>query len=157
MCRKYILAMLSTGFGKSLVFHLLSSLLAERKKRSGVLEKTVVLVIFTLNSLIQDQLQKINRVCRRAVVLSVKEPKLDQNNGEVEQHLARLLRIYIYTSWNLFVFERRSLAFSEQCVQIFRGRYSCWWSALHFGMVSIVLLLIQILHSSTLSAFHANF
>ena len=151
--------MLSTGYGKSLVFHLLSSLLAERKKRSGVLEKTVVLVIFTLNSLIQDQLQKINRVRRRAVVLSVKEPKLDQNNaeGEVEQHLTRIItNIYLYTSWNLFVFKRRSLAFSEQCIQIFRGCYSCWWSALHFGMVSIVLILIQILHSSTLSAFHAS-
>jgi hypothetical protein len=33
---KDLLAVLPTGYGKSLVFYLLSSLLAERKRRSGV-------------------------------------------------------------------------------------------------------------------------
>ena len=69
---KDLLAVLPTGYGKSLVFHLLSSLIAE-KNRTDVLEKPVIVVISPLNSLISDQLQKINRLRQRAVVLSVKE------------------------------------------------------------------------------------
>ena len=84
---KDLLAVLPTGYGKSLVFHLLSSLLAERKRRSGVLEKTVVIVVFPLNSLIHDQLQKINRTRQRAVVLSVKGQELDHNINAGEQNL----------------------------------------------------------------------
>ena len=82
---KDLLAVLPTGYGKSLVFHLLSSLLAEKKRRSGVLEKTVVIVIFPLNSLIplnslHNQLKKINRLSHRAAVLSVQGQELGQNN-----------------------------------------------------------------------------
>ena len=78
---KDLLAVLPTGYGKSLVYHVLYSLLAEKKKRSGVLEKTVIIVVFPLNSLIQDQLQKINRIRQRAVVLSVKRQTLDENDA----------------------------------------------------------------------------
>ena len=69
---KDLLAVLPTGYGKSLIFHLLSSLIAEKNRRTDVLEKPAIIVISPLNSLINDQLQKINHLCERAVVLSVK-------------------------------------------------------------------------------------
>ena len=69
---KDLLAVLPTGYGKSLIFHLLSSLIAEKNRRTDVLEKPVIIVISPLNSLINNQLQKINRLRQRAVVLSVK-------------------------------------------------------------------------------------
>ena len=69
---KDLLAVLPTGYGKSLIFHLLSSLIAEKNRRTDVLQKLVIIVIFPLNSLINDQLQKINGLHQRAVVLSVK-------------------------------------------------------------------------------------
>lgn len=52
-----------------------------------MLEKTVVIVVFPLNSLIHDQLQKINRTRQRAVVLSVKGQELDHNINAGEQNL----------------------------------------------------------------------
>ena len=68
-----LLAVLPTGYGKSIIFHLLPALLVEKKRRSGIRENDpVILVIFPLNSLIQDQLQRINAVRTRAAVLSVK-------------------------------------------------------------------------------------
>jgi superfamily II DNA helicase RecQ len=81
------LAVLPTGYGKSLVYHVLYSLLAEKKKQSGVLKKTVIIVVFPLNSLIQDQLQKINRIRQRAVVLSVKRQALQDENDAGERSL----------------------------------------------------------------------
>ena len=75
---KDLLAVLPTGYGKSLIFHLIPSLLAEKKRRSGLsAQKTVVIVVFPLNSLIHDQLQKINRIRTRAAVLTAGEQGLD--------------------------------------------------------------------------------
>jgi ATP-dependent DNA helicase RecQ len=70
---KDLLAVLPTGYGKSVIFHLLPSLLAKKKRRAGIRgNDPVIIVIFPLNSLIQDQLQRINAVRTRTVVLSVK-------------------------------------------------------------------------------------
>ena len=84
-CGKDVLAVLPTGYGKSVVFHLLSSLLAEKKKQSGLPQKTVVLVIFPLNSLIQDQLQRINKGIERAVVLKRYTGEESNDNHETDQ------------------------------------------------------------------------
>ena len=49
---KDYLTVLPTGYGKSLIFHLLSSLIAEKNRRTDVLEKPVIIVTSPLNSLI---------------------------------------------------------------------------------------------------------
>ena len=79
---KDLLAVLPTGYGKSLIFHLLSSLIGEKNRRSDVLKKPVIIVISPLNSLINDQLQKINRVRQRAVVLSLKHDSHESDDQE---------------------------------------------------------------------------
>ena len=79
---KDLLAVLPTGYGKSLIFHLLSSLFGEKNRRSEVLRKPVIVVISPLNSLINDQLQKINRVRQRAVVLNVKHDSHETDEQE---------------------------------------------------------------------------
>lgn len=56
---KDLLAVLPTGYDKSTIFHLLPSLLAERKIRFGLLEKTVVIVISLLNALIHGHLKHL--------------------------------------------------------------------------------------------------
>ena len=84
---KDLLAVLPTGYGKSLVFHLLSSLIAEKNRRTDVLEKPVIIVISPLNSLINDQLQKIDRLRQRAVVLSVKGHDLHESEDQEEKAL----------------------------------------------------------------------
>ena len=66
----------TSGYGKSLIFHLLPSLLLEKNRRSSSLPQLVpsplvVLVISPLNSLMNDQLRRINSVRNRAAVLSL--------------------------------------------------------------------------------------
>lgn len=81
-----LLAVLPTGYGKSIIFHLLSALLVEKKRRSGIRGKDpVIIVIFPLNSLIQDKLQRINAVRTRAAVLSVKNEQLNPDLTNVDE------------------------------------------------------------------------
>ena len=81
---KDLLAILPTGYGKSLIFHLLPSL-SEKNRRSSSLPQqvpspVVVLVMSPLNSLMSDQLRRINSVRNRADVLSLS--KLKDQAGE---------------------------------------------------------------------------
>ena len=140
-----LLAVLPTGYGKSLILHLLSSLIAE-KNRTDVLEKPVIIVISPLNLLINDQLQKINRLRQRAVVLSVKGHDSHESKGQ-EQTLdltnvdaSRLKKgdyEYIFT-------HPETCLSSKQGVSLFQSNVyknsvlccSCRRSTLHFGMVS---------------------
>ena len=52
-----------------------------------MLEKPVIIVISPLNSLINDQLQKIDRLRQRAVVLSVKGHDLHESEDQEEKAL----------------------------------------------------------------------
>ena len=67
----------ATGYGKSIIFHLLPALLLEKNRRSTSLLQVpppVVVVISPLNSLIHDQIRRINTVRNRAAVLSFTRP-----------------------------------------------------------------------------------
>ena len=69
---KDTVAILPTGYGKSLIYQLLPPLLSKRISTQSDVEKAVVLVISPLNSLIDDQIKKINDCSElRATFLSV--------------------------------------------------------------------------------------
>ena len=72
-----LLTVLPTGYGKSIIFHLLPALLLEKNRRSTSLLQVptpVVVIISPLNSLIHDQIRRINTVRNRAAVLSFTRP-----------------------------------------------------------------------------------
>lgn len=81
-----VLAILPTGYGKSLVFHLLPALLFAKKY--GILRNTaitsVIIVVSPLNALIANQISRLSLSGIRASVLDVKysEP---ENFGDEEK------------------------------------------------------------------------
>lgn len=76
-----MIAVLPTGYGKSLVFQVLPRLLRERDARSASTRasasviKSVVLVVSPLNALMFDQIFKLKEKGVEAAVLGVKEGK----------------------------------------------------------------------------------
>ena len=73
--KKDTVAILPTGYGKSLIYQLLPPLLSK-------CEKAVVLVISPLNSLIDDQIKKINNCSEiRATALKVGESQQNKVCG----------------------------------------------------------------------------
>lgn len=79
--KKDLIAVLPTGYGKSLVFQVLPRLLRERDARSASTRasasviKSVVLVVSPLNALMCDQIFKLKEKGVEAAVLGVKEGK----------------------------------------------------------------------------------
>ncbi len=72
--KKDIVAVLPTGYGKSLVFHVLPGLLASRDARStSSSDKSVILVVSPLNALIYDQIKKLRERGVQAAILGVKK------------------------------------------------------------------------------------
>lgn len=63
-----VLAVLPTGYGKSLIFHVLPSLLSAKREK----ENPIVIVISPLNSLIYDQLSRLEECGVSASVLDIK-------------------------------------------------------------------------------------
>ena len=80
LCLQYLLdgydvvAVLPTGFGKSLIFHLLPQFLPPRSKT----EQSIVVVICPLNSIIEDQLGRLENEGISASVLRI---KLDEDES----------------------------------------------------------------------------
>ena len=74
--KKYLVAVLPTGYGKSLVFQVLPRLLREREERdtraTTSVTKSVVLVVSPLNALMYDQISKLRTRGVEAAVLGVK-------------------------------------------------------------------------------------
>ena len=70
-----VVAVLPTGYGKSMIFHLLPSLalfLEKIKCESRVAPSPVIIVVSPLNALIKDQLRRLKEGNVKATVLSVK-------------------------------------------------------------------------------------
>jgi superfamily II DNA helicase RecQ len=86
------MCVLPTGYGKSLIFHLLPMLIfAKYKLRSDVLLgwrskaistvviNTIVIVVSPLNSLMSDKISRLNMSGIQASVIGVKESRGDEN------------------------------------------------------------------------------
>lgn len=85
--KKDLVAVLPTGYGKSLVFHVLPSLLERRDARStSSVNKSVVLVVSPLNALMYDQIKKLRERGVQAAILGVKK-LLDQDDTASLQSL----------------------------------------------------------------------
>ena len=73
-----ILAVLPTGYGKSLIFYLLPALLYAKKhgvpKLSEVMITSIMLVVSPLNTLITNQISRLNSSGIRAAALDVRSP-----------------------------------------------------------------------------------
>jgi ATP-dependent DNA helicase RecQ len=88
--RRDTVAVLPTGYGKSLIYQLLPPLLNERnlyeQRRSGeiVLSRStpIILVLSPLNSLVDDQIRKINdSTCLKATILKKNYGELGAEPG----------------------------------------------------------------------------
>ena len=73
--KKDLVAVLPTGYGKSLVFQVLPGLLREREETRSTtsVTKSVVLVVSPLNALMYDQISKLRARGVEAAVLGVKK------------------------------------------------------------------------------------
>ena len=80
-CGKDCVAVLPTGYGRSLIFHLLPVLLRGKLEDKGSSSPQVVVIVSPLNALIKDQLRRINEGSIRAAALNVKRK---QNTGDFE-------------------------------------------------------------------------
>jgi superfamily II DNA helicase RecQ len=91
---KDTVAILPTGYGKSLIYQLLPPLLSKRRSTLSDVEKAVVLVISPLNSLIDDQIKKINDCSEiRATVLSVSGHHMKDDVCEISENVDGLCDI----------------------------------------------------------------
>lgn len=84
--------MLPTGYGKSVIFHLLPSLfLGKIKYERGAAAQAIVIVVFPLNALIKDQIRRLQEGNVKAAILNVKKKKksedleLDLSNANLSQ------------------------------------------------------------------------
>ena len=82
--RKDVVAVLPTGYGKSLVFHVLPRLLKERDAictSTGTTScKSVVLVVSPLNALMYDQISSLRDKGVQAAILGVNKTESDEND-----------------------------------------------------------------------------
>ena len=68
-----VVAVLPTGYGKSMIFHLLLSLFLDKIKcESRVAPSPVIIVVSPLNALIKDQIRRLKEGNVKATVLNVK-------------------------------------------------------------------------------------
>ena len=69
-----VVAVLPTGYGKSVIFHLLPSLFLDKiNYERGAAAHPVVIVVFPLNALIKDQIRRPQEGNVKAAILNVKK------------------------------------------------------------------------------------
>ena len=86
-----VVAVLPTGYGKSMIFHLLPSLFLDKIKcESRVAPSPVIIVVSPLNALIKDQIRRLKEGNVKATVLSVKGENEDLELGSSDANPAEL-------------------------------------------------------------------
>ena len=81
-CGRDVVAVLPTGYGKSMIFHLLPALLRDRDKIIG--SPIVVIVVSPLNALIKDQIRRISQGTLTAAALNVKKSHSSSTNFDLD-------------------------------------------------------------------------
>ena len=88
-CGRDVVAVLPTGYGKSMIFHLLPAMFQGRDKiiggsRSSLQVRPVVIVVSPLNALIKDQIRRISQGTLTAAALNVKRNRSNSGNFDLE-------------------------------------------------------------------------
>ena len=88
--------MLPTGYGKSVIFHLLPSLFLDKiNYERGAAAHPVVIVVSPLNSLIKDHIRMLQERNVKAAILNVKKKT---NSEDLSPDIADEEHIFIYRS-----------------------------------------------------------
>ena len=80
-----VVAVLPTGYGKSVIFHLLPSLFLDKINYERVAAAHPVVVVSPLNALIKDQIRRLQEGNVKAAILNVKNKA---NSGNLELDLS---------------------------------------------------------------------
>ena len=79
-----LVAVFPTGYGKSMIFHLLSALLYDKGRseaRNSAILRPIVIVVSPLNALTKDQIRRISQGKLKATALNIKRK---QNSADLE-------------------------------------------------------------------------
>ena len=79
-----LVAVLPTGYGKSMIFHLLPALLYDKGRseaRNSAILRPIVIVVSPLNALTKDQIRRISQGKLKAAALNIKKK---QNSADLE-------------------------------------------------------------------------
>ena len=94
--------MLLTGYGKSVIFHLLPSLFLDKiNYERGAAAHPVVIVVSPLNALIKDQIRRLQEGNVKAAILKVKKKT---NSEDLSPDIAAEEHVFTYRSRNLVCF-----------------------------------------------------
>jgi len=79
--RRDVVAVLPTGYGKSVAFHLLPSLFVDKVNCDRGAAYPVVIVVSPLNSLIKDQIRRLREGNIKAAILDVRNKTNSEDLG----------------------------------------------------------------------------
>ena len=71
-----LVAALPTGYGKSMIFHLLPALLYDKERsesRNSALLRPIVIVVSPLNALTKDQIRRTSQGTLKAAAINIKK------------------------------------------------------------------------------------
>jgi bloom syndrome protein len=99
--KKDVMCVLPTGYGKSLIFHLLPMLLYAKRRFADWRSKSIftdvvhsiVVVVSPLNSLMSDQISRLSMGGIRASIINVKAPKTDQDADAFDENTEDVLDV----------------------------------------------------------------
>ena len=135
---------LPTGYGKSMIFHLLPALLYDKERSeswNSALLRPIAIVVSPLNALTKDQITRISQGTLKATAFKYQEVELSGfgtrcRRGEFLTFERRWLRHRFYTSWGFSFLQERDEPFPKCDLSQSSKSISSRWSALYPGIVS---------------------
>ena len=143
-----VAAVLPTGYGKSMIFHLIPAIFQDCDKISGgswssPQVRPVVIVVSPLNALIKDQIRWISQGTLTAAALNVKRNQSNSGYLDLEVGDANFSQ-WQDAEYNIVFTHPEAFQSCKQGMNLFRrSPYQCavtavvvGWSSLYLGMVS---------------------